>query len=240
MEITHTVSEHENHVTFEQQASGWSIFWALLAIVSHAMLQPSFTGYLFHGNTFEKSLWPHRSSPFICVIDAAADFHMSFEALYRPTAASTDEEVRSGRNSALTRIALFVLGVLPQAIKLFSMQGIAMTQAVAAVFFLSSAISLMRSLIVGDPENYVQRVLQSLSSQSEFSLKVMTVAVGWLPHAIGVYLLWYGWVDHIGISAPAEIRNAAQWILAIYNSLFILCVFQHLIFGLFRRRPLVS
>jgi hypothetical protein len=241
MEITQNVSEHENHASVQQPASGWSIFWALLAIVSSTMLQPSFTGYLFHGNAFEGSLWPHRSSPFVCLVDAAADVHMSFQVLRRPAVSHTDSEARSGRNSALTRIALFSLGVMPQAIKLFSMQGIAVTQAIAATFFLSSTISLIRSLIVGDPESDVQTLLQHLDkSGSQFKLKAMTVIVGWIPHAIGIYVLWYGLVDQIGISAPADIRNAVQWVYAIGNSVFLLCLIQHIIFGLFRRRPLVS
>lgn len=243
MEITRTVPEQEHHAPAQQTASGWSIFWALLAIVSSAMLQPSFTGYLFHGNAFEGSLWPHRSSPFVCLVDAAADIYMSIQAMYCRNFSHTDGETRSGRNGALTRIALFSLGVMPQAIKLFSMQGIAMTQAIAAAFFLSSTISLLRSLIVGNPENDVQTLLQNLNKTgfpSQFSLKVITVTFGWVPHAIGIYLLWYGLVDQIGISAPADIRNAVHWISSIYTLLFSLCLIQHIIFGLFRRQPLVS
>jgi hypothetical protein len=243
MSITQIVSEHENHAYVQQPASGWSIFWALLAIVSSAMLQPSFTGYLFHGNAFEGSLWPHRSSPFVCLVDATADVYMSIQALHSPAISHTDGEARPGRNNALTRVALFSLGVIPQAIKIFSMQGIAMTQAIAAAFFLSSTTSLIRSLIVGDPEKDVQTLLQNLNQpggQSQSSLKVMTVILGWLPHAIGVYVLWYGLVEQMGISAPADIRNAVHWMSRIYTTLFLLCFLQHIIFGLFRRRPLVS
>jgi hypothetical protein len=238
MEVSRNVTEQDHHASVQQPASGWSIFWALLAIVSNAMLQPSFTGYLFHGNAFAGSLWPHRSSPFVCLVDAVADIYMSLQAVKRHAVGHANDGSLPRRNGTLSRIALFGLGVVPQAIKLFSMQGIAVTQAIAAMFLLSSTVSLLRSLIVDDPESDAQILLQDLGEIG--FLKIGTVMFGWLPHAIAVYLLWYGLVDQIGISAPPNIRNAVLWVTVTYNTLYLLCFFQHIIFGLFRRKPLVS
>lgn len=65
---TFTATSHR-----EQQVSGISVFWALASLSLNAMIQPSSCGHIFSGNAFNAALWPHRSSPFLCLIDAIAD-----------------------------------------------------------------------------------------------------------------------------------------------------------------------
>ena len=239
MELTSTTSEHVDDVSCQQKVSGWSIFWALFAIVSHAMLQTSFTGYLWNSNAFEGSFLPHRSSPFVCLVDAAADVYMSLQAFRNHDPDRGQGETSSGRNGALTRLVLFGLGVMPQAIKLFSMQGIPRTQAIAAMFLLSSTISLIRSLMLESPQQDIQKLLGSLNDAQHF-LKVIVHIFGWAPSLVGIVLVWYGLVDKVGFAAPADIVNAVDWVCAITISLATVYILQHSIFVVLDRQSPVS
>ena len=72
--MTSNSPAHFVAATDQTPVSGWSILWAVLAIITHSMLQVSFTGQSWSGDSFEGSLSPHRSSPPVCLFDAVADF----------------------------------------------------------------------------------------------------------------------------------------------------------------------
>lgn len=234
---TTTVDE----ATSPAEVSGWSIFWALVAIVSHAMLQVSFSGYTWSGNSFQGSLWPHRSSPLICLVDGVVDGFLCLRTLF--TRDTSDKETEhSGRNRTLTSLALFTLGVLPQAIKLFAMRGIPVTQAIAAMYLLPSVLGLVRSLISKSPERDIQKLLGGWagSTESERLLKVILSVFGWVPHLIGTYAFCYGFVDRVGLSASDNVVNAVDWLSLFVNLLLILYISQHMIFAAFGKRSPVS
>lgn len=219
------------------------------------MLQPSFTGYLWNDKAFEGSLWPHRSSPFVCLVDTGAEVFMTFRALRNHDHDPVREESKHStvRNGALTKVALFCFGAMPQALKLFSMRGIPMTQAIAATFLLSSAVSLIRSLIVESPQEEIQKLLNSYedgSLQQEILegheslrrsvVKLISFVIGWGPHLVGLFLLWRGLVGKIGFAAPADLANAVDWVVQISLLLAALYVIQHFIFMLMDKKPPVS
>jgi hypothetical protein len=209
--------EHASNTQQRQPASGWSVFWAMSAIVLHAMLQPSFTGYFWNRKTFEGSLWPHRSSPFVCLVDMVADIYTGVQVIRNQGFTNSDGDTRSGRNGAMTRLALFGLGVVPQAIKLFSIEGIPYTQATAAMYLLPSTTSVVVSLIVPSPEEELQALADLDSNDSDGwwtlgNVQRATFLFGWMPHLAGIYMIWYGVVLKIGLSAPEDFVNAAQWI----------------------------
>lgn len=228
-----------------EAVSGWSIFWALVAIVSHAMLQVSFTGYIWSGNSFQGSLWPHRSSPFICLVDGVADGYLCLRALLIRDPSDQRELLNSGRSGTLTRLALFTLGVLPQVIKLFAMRGIPVTQAIAAMYLLPSVLSLVRSLISKSPEGDIQKLLEGWAAGSSESkalpkLKIILTICGWVPHFIGTFVFYYGFVDRVGLSASDDLVNAVDWLTDILIFIVLLYVIQHMVFTLFKKRSPVS
>jgi hypothetical protein len=251
--------DHAPDTSQPQPVSGWSIFWALFAIVSHAMLQPSFAGYFLSGDVFEGSLWPHRSSPFICLVDSVVDAYLVIKAIRKrvETQEDTGAETRSGSPGTMTKVALFGLGVLPQAIKLFSLRGISVTQAVAAMFLLPSTVNLICSLLIASPERELQKLVpleerktgreQRSSTKTEprkrwtyGNLKRSIFIFGCVPHGIGVFLIWQGFLHRIGISAPDNLFNAVCW-LHIFG-IFAVAIYmvQHGTFIILGYEPLVS
>ena len=232
-----------DNVQHHESVSGWSVFWALLAIVSNAMLQPSFTGYLWNGNAFEGSLWPHRSSPFVCLIDMAADIFVAFQAWRSHGHSHEEGETGSARTGALTKLALFLIGVMPQAIKLLSMQGIPVTQAIAAMYLLSSATNLICSLTISQPQREIQKLLESLTAsglRSKRSIQRTTCIVGWGPHLFYIFLLWYSLADKVGFAAPADIENVSEWVCEVVAFLAVLYFTQYALCIMFEEKPLVS
>jgi hypothetical protein len=176
----------------EQQASGQSIFWALATLALTAMAQESICAYAIRGKgDFEGTLVPHRSSPFVCLVDMLAEvFWMIHWKCNPPTETGKDfdisrrqeiddlckrlkgiyslspEEVyansvrktpnpylptytREKRVVVTMKLLLFTVGTLPQATKLFSMRGIPVTQALAAVYFTASVVTFIRTLKSG-------------------------------------------------------------------------------------------
>lgn len=253
-----TTGTQDDNVQHQQTVSGVSVFWALFAIVSHAMLQPSFTGYLWNDKAFEGSLWPHRSSPFVCLVDTGAEIFMTFRALRNHDSVRDESKPSTVRNGALTKVALFCFGAMPQALKLFSMRGIPLTQAIAAMFLLASAVSLIRSLMVdarqneikellesyeseeGSPQQEVEQQLKSDDSVERSLVKAIIVIFGWVPHLVGLFLLWRGLVNKVGFAAPADLANAVDWVHEISLLLAALYIIQHSIFMLMDKKPPVS
>ena len=172
--------------TASSQASSQSVLFSLLALGLYAMTQPSILGPYSSGSYV---LVPHRSSPFVCLLDSLVLIASGFcrarrlvlqrsqqrradrqnEAL-RDTQDIEGAARRQGRSSpwmlqediqdnlevqlslpnpaALTlKVTMFLLGVLPQALKLFAIQGIPFTQVLAALFLSSSLISSAASII---------------------------------------------------------------------------------------------
>ncbi|KAI0469763.1 hypothetical protein GGR56DRAFT_661833 [Xylariaceae sp. FL0804] len=154
-----------------QAASGPSIFWALAAIVANAMLQPSFCSYIWEGDTTTTSaassssewlVWPHRSLPTVCLLDTAAEVWILVEKYGLPRGWRGDagpredaepredgeegDEVEKARPlDIIFRLALFVLGVLPQAIGLFATRGVPGSQVLAAIYLAASLVSMARA-----------------------------------------------------------------------------------------------
>ena len=162
------------------QASSQSVLFSLLALGLYAMTQPSILGPYSSGSDV---LVPHRSSPFVCLLDslvliASSVCHVRRLVLQRRQRRRADRQNealrdtqdieiaarRQGRSSswmlqedihdnlgvhlsvpnptALTmKVTMFLLGVFPQALKLFAMQGIPFTQILAAFFLGSSVLS---------------------------------------------------------------------------------------------------
>ncbi|KAK4551989.1 hypothetical protein LTR86_010781 [Recurvomyces mirabilis] len=204
----------------QNQASGRSIFWAMASIALNAMLQPSFTGYLWSGDTFKDSLWPHRSSPFVCLLDAVADIWIMIEKVRKPELYDEDE-----------------------IIKLFSSTGIPITQAVAAVFVFATITSMIRTSCSAAPMSDIvclaERALKKKAPEEMGSddrdlpsFGEMICWAGTIPHVLALICIWENIfkITHIH-SSSADINNLLQWAsfltsitCAIYALLHTACV----------------
>lgn len=151
MEGNSTASSHVTSTVSGQQASGRSVFWALATIVTGAMLQPSFAGQYWSRETFRDLFWPHRSSPSVCLVDGVADIWIMYDQRLNPEKYRSDGNKRAEPTTVVMRLVIFVLGVMPQAIKLFSMRGIPVTQALAATFLVPLIANMTRALYLQAP-----------------------------------------------------------------------------------------
>ncbi|CAO1596208.1 hypothetical protein XANCAGTX0491_000060 [Xanthoria calcicola] len=173
-----------NHTTavatsnaIDNEVSRSSILWALLPIAFNSMTQPA--GRIASNISAERSFCL-RASPFLCILEAFAVFcqftyftirtHSPRAALNRISRAklhlSTDggpTQLLELQNNDVFRAMLFLLGVLPQAVKLYACNGIAVSQTWASLY-LGSWVVL--ELLVVMPARYgVVEELEALNSE---------------------------------------------------------------------------
>ncbi|KAH8649879.1 hypothetical protein BX600DRAFT_554341 [Xylariales sp. PMI_506] len=210
------------------QASGQSIFWALVTLAFFAMQQPSFCGYLWGGNAFETSIWPHRSLPTLCILDTVADAWILVDK-YRSRGSDKYGEAPAAKPTDITmRLTVFLVGVLPQAIKLFSMKGIPLTQALAAVFLVSSLVSMTRTTCMDSPHEDLSKLINAIkTSRKSRRSRVLTGILGWGLHGVGLLLIWYQMSDKARISTTEDATNVVQWISTISILGFGIYIIQH-------------
>jgi hypothetical protein len=229
------------------ELSCWSILWALAAVVTHCMLQPSFSSYFWNSTAFEGSLSPHRSSPFICLADSAVDIYLVF----RPPTARHDASLTENKSSSsglLTRLALYLLGVLPQSLKILSARGIPITQAIVGAFLLSSTVSMVCSLMLASHDERLRDFASGLKGPEEpvlglFSPKARASLLGFIlyvGHSVAIFMVFHYHSDLVGFDAPRDVRNAFVWVNAVGNIIFLAHTFQHTAFIVVGRKSPVS
>ena len=227
----------------QQHVTGKSVFWALATLSLSAMAQPSFNGYVWSGDAFEDSLWPHRSSPSISILDAIIEAAAMFRAFRHTSETPSNESEQSESHIERAkptiiamRLAIFVLGALPQAIKLFSMRGIPFSQALAATFLVANIVGLVRALRTAHPEDdmaaMVRRERQQAASLRGSDVDPITTPrfqlalLGWVPHLAGLLWIWYVIAGHISITMPQDVVDLMAWLEALgflLTFLFTLC-----------------
>lgn len=245
----------DNQNPTSNQASGNSIFWALVALALNAMTGPSYAGSIGRNSlgTADWPLDPLRSSPVICGADIVMDVYFFFVPA---PGAKADEISRADDTNSLPvqdavdgysdtlpdpvlardhhpeaptilptgpflKMVAFFLGVLPQAIKLFSMRGIVGTQICAAVFF---AAPLIRTLTSRSPSNFAAR-LELMKNDGDTPLP-------WLLFFICTYLTH--WVVYVWLYYPITIglwndTGGTIGLLAEYGRIAII---SYLLFGI--------
>lgn len=239
------IAKMEPHKTPEvNQASGNSIFWALVALALNAVTEPSRIGSLLirprsgSGTATDSNpvFDPLRSSPVICAAETVLDIiFFIFEPKPQRTLSSTDaapstpnttehRPVGGGRNpEVLSDPALetihhpepntedtissrptlktlaFFLGVLPQAIKLFSMRGIVGTQICAAMLL---AASVARAISCKSPSHFAVSI-DILAEKDAYTVpRFLLFLITPIAHYI-VYIWLYANI------APGILHNAA-------------------------------
>ncbi|KAK5120884.1 hypothetical protein LTR85_005951 [Meristemomyces frigidus] len=215
--------------TTAQQVSGASLFWALAALALNAMTQQSFCGYVSLGESFEGTLSPHRSSPFICVLDAAAELPIIIQKWRKRGASIARVEPPTYTTATEMTLTIFTLGVLPQAIKVFSMRGIPGNQMLAAMLLFSSIDSMVRTLnsSVSDTElrDNVERLQTTFGGNDEpANLLKLSILLGRIPHSALLFCVWYCIAADAYTALPEHHLNLKNWISSSITLLLILYV----------------
>ncbi|KAK6428268.1 hypothetical protein LTR95_015588, partial [Oleoguttula sp. CCFEE 5521] len=228
-----TILEPPGWANQQHEASGQSLFWALASIVLNAMLQPSFTGYLWSGDLFDNTLWPHRSSPFVCAIDALADVYIMVDKSCNP-AQYSDKVEHVSPTILTTRLATFVIGVLPQAIKLFSSTGVPITQALAAVYLFATMTSMARTLYLGAPVADLKLLVEREEARPKegnrrrrYSFDLIAPA-GSISHLVALCYVWTKIFDVTHINTTSQdINNSIGWVVLSISLLWSTYALQH-------------
>ena len=220
-----TATEHAH------QASGQSIFWALAAIGLNAMLQPSFSGHMWSGNSFEDSLWPHRSSPVVCIVDAVLEI-LSMRAAPTDHDEVPESATPATRGAITLRLAIFCIGVLPQAIKLFSMRGILLTQLLAAALLAPSMLSMARCIRSATPSRQiatdaarVKHMLQKAYPSFDLFMEIFAGPLSGLQVVTHLAIVLYVWCDKgpaVKIPLPQDVSNSIRWASLVIGVVWVI------------------
>nr|OQO30078.1 hypothetical protein B0A51_02640 [Rachicladosporium sp. CCFEE 5018] len=228
-----TAPEPPGWANQQHEASGQSLFWALAGIVLNAMLQPSFSGYLWSGDLFDNTLWPHRSSPFICAVDALADIYIMVDKSCNP-AQYADEVEHVSPTVLTTRLATFVIGVLPQVIKLFSSGGVPITQALAAVYLFATVTSMARTLYLGAPVTDLKSLVEREEARPRGRNRKRRTAfdeiapASSISHLLALCYVWTKIFDVTHINTPSQtVNNSIEWVVSSMWVLWITFALQH-------------
>ena len=240
---TNTNSQPQQPPT-HNPVSWQTAFWTLLALALNAMTQNS---------TFDRDfpsgvLFPAHSSPLVCAVDAlevflqligymyvgasapAAARRVVQERMWQPprsisVATAADPPLTLGDQHPRAHIVLFVLGVLPQAIKLFGMHGIPWTQACGGLY-LSSYLVIAG---VGALARRVERDTDADTSWRRAALVERTMKV-WNFVSFGIVAVVQAgvWVWCVqALLLPVWDIEAKAFVLY-----FILSFLKYLVFGL--------
>jgi len=213
-------------------------------------------------STFDRNfpsgiLFPARSSPLVCAADAldvllrllmymcvgasapAAARRVVQKRMWQPprsiaVATAADPPLTLGDQHPRAHIVLFVLGVLPQAIKLFGMRGIPWTQACGGLYLSSflviSGVGALARRAECDTDTDVS---QARSALVERSMKVLNIAsfcvVAVVQAGVWVWCLWTLLRPVWDMKAKAAVLYAFLWVLAWMAYSFIACMLVMLV-----------
>ncbi|KAF5977273.1 hypothetical protein FCOIX_6540 [Fusarium coicis] len=139
----------------QAEVTGPTAFWILASLASAAAAQPSGSrrrdNDIFGGNVDIV-----RSIPAVCLIDSIFDLCVLAGGISR-IISSHNSTQRTRHNSPkaiglVIRSALTIFSVLPQTIKVFSLQGVPATQICAFIFFFATITKLLVSICGWEPE----------------------------------------------------------------------------------------
>ncbi|ETS86241.1 hypothetical protein PFICI_00069 [Pestalotiopsis fici W106-1] len=204
-----------------QEVTGQSAFWVLITLAGAAVCQPTHTRLdtVFFGGNISLT----RALPSICLWDGIVDVYALCKAIRegRRTSGQDVAPVTLPRHTAAKRIrarlkpnvvmvklAIALIAVLPQTIKILSMRGIPGTQFAASIFFFASATRLIVELTGLETYRNLPVILPERAHWKNpsfvlFYLIVMSQIYSWL-------WIWYniGFLLKIDISEYIYVRLA--------------------------------
>ncbi|KAI5365439.1 hypothetical protein Slin15195_G049760 [Septoria linicola] len=206
-----------------QQVTGQTAFWSLLPLALNAMATSSPAAKWIFGSESlaEGSLVPHISSPVFAAADCTLDLASLMKMLFRssnigtagPSSATTSPRDQIQVERVTVRLTLFLFGVLPQAIRLFGMRGIPVTQVLAVVFLAASVsrtLSICMSRWMGSNRNDWPEYFDRDPSHRMLARRTLLVF-----HAILCGVAWHQVAQQPYIHrSPSreDVKNACDWV----------------------------
>ncbi|KAI3588000.1 hypothetical protein IWW34DRAFT_713610 [Fusarium oxysporum f. sp. albedinis] len=212
------------------EVTGPTAFWILASLASAAAAQPSGNrkrdNDLFGGNVDIV-----RSIPAVCLIDSIFDLFVLAGGISR-FLSSHNSTQQTRRNSPkatglVIRLALTIFTVLPQTIKVFSLQGVPATQICAFVFFFANITKLLVSICGWEPEGILQE------KDDSTSIDVLLSSVLQAPFE---FWIWFNISRQASFKISTELENFCEWAAMVVTFSMVLQVVIWIAYLVARRR----
>ncbi|EXL92356.1 hypothetical protein NOF04DRAFT_15996 [Fusarium oxysporum II5] len=212
------------------EVTGPTAFWILASLASAAAAQPSGNrkrdNDLFGGNVDIV-----RSIPAVCLIDSIFDLFVLAGGISR-FLSSHNSTQQTRRNSPkatglVIRLALTIFTVLPQTIKVFSLQGVPATQICAFIFFFANITKLLVSICGWEPEGILQE------KDDSTSIDVLLSSVLQAPFE---FWIWFNISRQASFKLSTEVENLCEWAAMVVTFSMVLQVVIWIAYLVARRR----
>ncbi|EXL41125.1 hypothetical protein FOCG_16501 [Fusarium oxysporum f. sp. radicis-lycopersici 26381] len=212
------------------EVTGPTAFWILASLASAAAAQPSGNrkrdNDLFGGNVDIV-----RSIPAVCLIDSIFDLFVLAGGISR-FLSSHNSTQQTRRNSPkatglVIRLALTIFTVLPQTIKVFSLQGVPATQICAFIFFFANITKLLVSICGWEPEGILQE------KDDSTSIDVLLSSVLQAPFE---FWIWFNISRQASFKLSTELENLCEWAAMVVTFSMVLQVVIWIAYLVARRR----
>ncbi|KAG5806936.1 hypothetical protein H9Q74_004734 [Fusarium xylarioides] len=212
------------------EVTGPTAFWILASLASAAVAQPSGNrrrdNDIFGGNVDIV-----RSIPAVCLIDSIFDLFVLAGGILR-FYSSHNSTQQTRRNSPkatglVVRLALTIFTVLPQTIKVFSLQGVPATQICAFIFFFGTITKLLVSICGWEPEGNPQE------KDNSTSIDVFLSSVFQAPFE---FWIWFNISRQASFKLSTQLENFCDWAAMIVSFSMVLQVVIWIAYLAARRR----
>ncbi|KAF5712241.1 hypothetical protein FGLOB1_4619 [Fusarium globosum] len=212
------------------EVTGPTAFWILASLASAAAAQPSGNrrrdNDLFGGNVDIV-----RSIPAVCLIDSIFDLFVLARGISR-FLSSQNFTQQTRRNSPkatglVIRLALTIFTVLPQTIKVFSLQGVPATQICAFIFFFANITKLLVSICGWEPEGNLHDKDDSTSTDVLLSSFLQAPFEFWI---------WFNISRQASFKLSTGLENVCDWAAMVVSFSMVLQVVIWIAYLVARRR----
>ncbi|OBS19996.1 hypothetical protein FPOA_11718 [Fusarium poae] len=196
------------------EVSGQAAFWILITLATAAIVQPSARSRRKGRDVFDGTIDLLRCIPAVCFLDSIADLVSLATAIYR--AFSTPKPTQNTRrrvfpkaSTFIVKLALSTVTVLPQTIKVASLQGVPATQACAFLFFIATTTRLVVDFCgLEANSNYTNARDRALS----LSIPAMLALLLQLPFEVWI---WYNISFSATLNLSTNMENLCSWLTII-------------------------
>ncbi|KAF5626151.1 hypothetical protein F52700_8868 [Fusarium sp. NRRL 52700] len=212
------------------EVTGPTAFWIIASLASAAAAQPSGNrrrdNDIFGGNVDIV-----RSIPAVCLVDSIFDLFVLAGGILRFFSSynSTRQTRRNSANATglFIRSALTIFTILPQTIKVFSLQGVPSTQICAFIFFFANITKLLVSICGWEPEETPQEKHDSTSIDVILSSVLQAPFEFWI---------WFNISRQISFKLSSELEDLCGWAAMVLSFSMALQVVIWIAYLLARRR----
>lgn len=212
-----------------QQVSGQSAFWILVSLALAAVTQPSIDSRRKERRMADGSIDLLRSFPGTCLLDGIIDVVVMSRAMRD---AWYTRSPPLAANVVTTKLTIWMLAVLPQAIKVFSMRGIPVTQFCAACYFFAVTTKLMVEFSRLETDRYYPYETSAMAT----ALFIILFFLAGLGQLALEGLIWYSITCSTPISQPRQLKVFRDWFTLIIFPLVILQIMLWVIRYPFKER----